>query len=261
MLLGMRVIAIACMAAPDAAEVAAPRTEVPATIERSEAAAQHELGQAAFIAADFASCVEHLEAALAAGVREQPTDVRTVDIRLSLGMCRTEQGRVQSDPAELRRAASLFQGIVDDADELAYDAADVMFATTKLAEIERLLASASAPQSCPEPPPPSARTDVAERRVADKRRRIKGGVLVGTGALLVVVGGGLIGYGAAVLPQAREFGVEDQRPWRAYSAISLGFGVAAATVGIGGIVWGALTLADRRSRRVAFGHRGVAVSF
>jgi hypothetical protein len=243
------------------ATLVAPPGEAPPDEPRSEAAMRYERGQAAFIAADFAECITQLEAALEAGIREAPRDVQTLEIRLSLAQCRSKLGRVEEDRAELRRAAVLLAAIIDDAAELGYTADDVAFAKAELAEVDRLLVELTAPPCPAVPPPVVVRDETAAERVRQRRRRAKGGALVGSGALLVVVGGGLIGYGAAVLPQARRFGVEDQRPWRAYAAIGLGFGVASTLVGIGGIVWGAITLRERAPKRVALSRDGIAISF
>lgn len=260
-MLGGWLVAVVGASAPAELPSTAPASATGQVAQPSQAAIRHARGQAAFIAADFAECVTQLEAALEAGVREPPSDIRTLEIRMSLAQCRAELGRVDANPAELRRAATLLRGIVDDAGELGYGEDDVAFAKAELTRIDRLLVELTTPV-CPEPPPPVvAREDPAAAKLRERKRRAKGGALVGSGAVLVVLGGGLIGYGASVLPQARRFGVEDQRPWRAYSAIGLGFGVASAVVGVGGIVWGALTLRDRQPRRVALGREGFAIWF
>ncbi len=248
-------------AAPSAGIGPEPVASGPPIARRSEAAGLYELGQAAFVAADFAKCVTLLETALESGLRTQPTDVRMIEIRMSLGLCRTEVGRVNEDAAELRRAAAVFQGIVDDAPAFAYDEQDVATANRELDEIASLTAAVAA-NACPDAPmvrPTAPREDPNELQRSNRRRTVKGGVLIGSGALLVLAGGGLIGYAAAVVPEARDLGVEDQRPWRAYAAIAWGFGIASAALGIGGIVWGAKTLSSRKRvepRGVALGYRG-----
>lgn len=262
-LLGRSLVAMVGASAP--AETSSSGTSATAVEpgQGSDAATRYEKGQAAFVLGHYAECVTHLEAAIEAAAHEHLSDARTLDIRIALAQCRIELGGVDGNPAELRRSATVLRGIVDDASEIGIREDDVAFAKAELGRIERLLAELTTP-ACPDAPPPViAREDPAAARLREQRRRAKGGALVGSGAVLVVLGGGLIGYGAAVLPQARRFGVEDQRPWRAYSAIGLGFGVASAVVGIGGIVWGALTLSDRdrRARRVALVRDGFAVSF
>jgi hypothetical protein len=217
---------------------------------RSEARAAYEAGQAAFLAAEFDTCVEQLTRALAAGQRDPPQDIAAIAIRLALGECKLESARARADATGLREARAIFESIAADAPALGYSEEDVRDARRRgvraqqaidelgRAQCDVVRAAASAKQA----------SDARERALQARRTRQAAAVAIGTGVLLVIAGGGLVGYGAWLSPEARRLG-DDTRPWRAYGGVAIGFGVTSLVVGVVSSTWGAVMLQRGRVPR------------
>lgn len=212
-------------------------------------------GQAAYLASDYDACIAALKLALERGYAEEQPTVRAAEVTLSLATCRLEAGRVANDAAELGRAVSMLQRIVGN-DREHYGAEELEFARAKL-ELARQAMEAAAAAKCPGPV--AAPTDLRPTPVSPQqpRRRAAGVALVAVGAASLVAAGGLIAYGATVVPQARRLGVLDQRPWQSYGAMGIGFGVTSALVGVATLVVGGRLLGGLRRGRPA--QRSVAL--
>lgn len=210
-------------------------------------------GQAAYLASDYDGCIAALHSALEHGFGEREPSVRAAEVQLSLAMCRFEAGRVAADTAELGRAVSMLQRIVGpDRDDYRPEELDLARAKLELARQSLDQASAS---KCPAPSVTAIDPRPTPVSPQQRQRRAAGITLVSVGAASILLAGGLIAYGATVVPQARRLGVLDQRPWQSYGAMGIGFGVTSALVGVAALAVGGRLLGQLGRR----GQRSVAL--